>query len=214
MSQNTSHAVMARRHEGKNSLDDFPTQPWAVRALCEHVLIPSLLNGRTLLSKYDVWEPACGRGHMARVLGEYFDEVYGTDIVDYGWYGQNLILDFLSPEADHGPQVNWIITNPPFKKGAEFTLKALRLAGIGVCMLVRGAFTETIDRYRDIYKDTPPTIVAYFSERVPMHRGRLLKKGSTASQYIWLVWIKGWRPMPPIWIPPCRKQLQMEADYE
>ena len=28
MVQNISHAVMAQRHETKDSLDDFPTPPW------------------------------------------------------------------------------------------------------------------------------------------------------------------------------------------
>jgi hypothetical protein len=31
--QNTSHAVMAQRHEAADSPDDFPTPPWATRAL-------------------------------------------------------------------------------------------------------------------------------------------------------------------------------------
>jgi hypothetical protein len=35
--QNTSYAVMAQRIEAQDSLDDFPTPPWA-RALKEHIL--------------------------------------------------------------------------------------------------------------------------------------------------------------------------------
>lgn len=35
MTQNTSHAVMAQRVEAHDSLDDFPTPPWATRALLE-----------------------------------------------------------------------------------------------------------------------------------------------------------------------------------
>jgi hypothetical protein len=35
--QNTSHAVMAQRTEPKDSPDDFPTPPWATRALIEHI---------------------------------------------------------------------------------------------------------------------------------------------------------------------------------
>ena len=38
--QNRSNAVMATRIEGKESLDDFPTPPWATRALIEHVRRP------------------------------------------------------------------------------------------------------------------------------------------------------------------------------
>lgn len=210
--QNITHAVMSQRHEGANSLDPFWTPPWAVRALCEHVLIPGVFAcDRSQLARYDVWEPACGPGHMARALAEYFDEVYASDVFDYGWPGMNAFIDFTdSPVFELS---DFIITNPPFKLASKFVIAALSRARIGVCMLVRGPFTETVGRYNHIFKETPPTIVAYFSERVPMHRNRLLKKGKSATQYIWLVWIKDWAPMPPLWIPPCRKQLEMESDY-
>ncbi len=35
MSQNRSSAVMQQRSEPPDSLDDFPTPPWATRAICE-----------------------------------------------------------------------------------------------------------------------------------------------------------------------------------
>src|SRR5262249_878663 len=76
--QNTSHAVMAQRFEAKDSLDDFPTPPWATRALLEHV-IPN-----KDLARRSVWEPACGEGHMAKVLKESFGRVDASDIFPYG----------------------------------------------------------------------------------------------------------------------------------
>src|SRR3954447_532837 len=36
--QNISYPVMARRFEPMHSADDFPTPPWAARALFEYVL--------------------------------------------------------------------------------------------------------------------------------------------------------------------------------
>lgn len=63
--QNTSHAVMAQRHEAADSADDFPTPPWATRALIEHVIGVEAVRGLTCL------EPACGRGYMARPLCVY-----------------------------------------------------------------------------------------------------------------------------------------------
>ena len=58
---------MAQRVEPKDSADDFPTPPWATRALLEHVLRnPGELATMTCL------ESACGAGHMAKVLKEYF----------------------------------------------------------------------------------------------------------------------------------------------
>jgi hypothetical protein len=39
--QNTSHAVMAQRVEPAHSLDDFPTPPWATRALLRPPFVAS-----------------------------------------------------------------------------------------------------------------------------------------------------------------------------
>jgi hypothetical protein len=78
--QNTSHAVMAQRTEPKNSPDDFPTPPWATRALMEHVF-----DTKEGLSVLSCLEPACGAGHMARVLKEHFGEVRYADAYDYGY---------------------------------------------------------------------------------------------------------------------------------
>jgi hypothetical protein len=45
---------------------------------------------------HSVWEPACGEGHMAKVLKEYFGRLDASDIYPYG-YGE--VLDFLIPQA-------------------------------------------------------------------------------------------------------------------
>lgn len=45
--QNTSHAVMAQRYEAADSPDDFPTPPWATRALIEHVIGVEAVRGPT-----------------------------------------------------------------------------------------------------------------------------------------------------------------------
>ncbi|MCV2866637.1 hypothetical protein, partial [Defluviimonas sp. WL0075] len=61
--QNISHAVMAQRHEPKDSPDDFPTPPWATRALLQHVIRDPNLSRLTCL------EPACGRCPSSEDLG-------------------------------------------------------------------------------------------------------------------------------------------------
>ena len=54
-----------------------------------------------------------------------------------------------------------------------------------------------------------------FTERVPMVKGRLDKKASTATGYSWLVWEKD-KPSAPrlMWVPPCRKSLERANDYD
>jgi hypothetical protein len=203
--QNTSHAVMAQRIEAKDSADDFPTPPWATRALIEHVL-----ENKDSLSKLSCLEPACGAGHMAKVLDEYFGEVFCSDAYDYG-YGE--ICDFLSDSCKEAA-CDWVITNPPFRLAEEFVLRAIKVARRGVAILARTVFLESVGRYNSIYKTSPPTKFAQFVERVPMVKGRLDSRATTATGYAWFVWEKNAPSKPQlIWIPPCRRTLEREGDY-
>lgn len=204
--QNISHAVMSQRAEKLDSPDDFPTPPWATRALLEHVIeLGGYTNHLTCL------EPACGAGHMAKVLKEYFGEVTSSDAFDYG-YGQ--FSDFL--EAQHlAGSFDWVITNPPFRLAEQFIHQAIPIARRGVAMITRTVFLESIGRFDRLFNVTPPSKVAQFTERVPMVKGRLDKKASTATGYAWLVWENGnISPTRLIWIPPCRRGLERDDDYE
>lgn len=205
MAQNRSHAVMAQRQEPHDSLDFFPTPPWATRALCVHVL-PSL---EPALAASVAWEPACGDGAMARPLAEFFGEVVASDIHGYG-YGMR--HDFLGMAVPPPPGIDWIITNPPFRLGEQFSRRALDIAGRGVALLVRTAFLESADRFR-LYSEFPPAMVAQFAERVPMVKGRLDRKASTATAYAWIVWRTGAADTRFMWIPPCRKDLDRDSDW-
>lgn len=227
MSQNTSTAVMVRRVEPHDSLDDFPTPPWATRALLEHLeTSPALWDFR----RYTVWEPACNRGHMARVLHERFGRVHATDVHDYSedkdavderWWppGQSAVCDFLlpwvAPQVIQARGVDWIITNPPFRLAAEFALRALSVAGSGVALFTRTAFLEGGERHRSLFQPRPPDLVLQFCERVVLHKGRLAPKGSTATAYCWIVWIYPFQAKRTefAWIAPCRKRLEREWDY-
>lgn len=210
--QNISTAVMQRRVEAHDSLDDFPTQPWATRALMEHVIIPELgLVGARKLSRQIAWEPACNRGHMAKPLAEYFGTVVGSDIHDYGVNAA--VQDFLFP--GNLVPASWIITNPPFRLAEQFIERSFELATWeGTAVIVRTSFLEGVGRYTNLYSKIPPAIVAQFVERVPMVKGRLTSTGSTATSYCWLVWRKDApRGTRLVWIPPCRRQLERAGDY-
>ena len=220
--QNTSSAVMQQRKEAHDSMEDFPTPPWATRALCEW------LGGRLALEEMDAREPAANRGFMARVLQEYFGAVEAADQHDYG--AGYPVQDYL-----FGPppsKVWWTITNPPFRLAEKFIARALETSLDGVAMLVRTSFLEGQSRYAGLFKKHPPTHVLQFTERVVMHQGKMLdpdvpvrtwskklgewvmRKPSTATSYCWLVWIRNSSgPSRIIWIPPCRKQLTKPGDY-
>jgi hypothetical protein len=147
---------------------------------------------------------------MSAPLAEYFARVTSSDIADYG-YGA--VRDFL----DSGPEetCDWVITNPPFRLAEDFVLKALPMARSGVALLVRTVFIESVGRLQRVFSRFPPSEVAQFAERVPMVRGRLDGKASTATGYAWVVWRK---PLPGttqlVWIPACRRRLEAPGDYD
>jgi len=196
---------MAQRTEGKNSLDDFPTPPWATRALIEHAI-----SAKDTLHSMTCLEPACGRGHMSVTLAEYFHEVTSSDAFDYS-FGQ--VQDFLKTKH-RDDSFDWVITNPPFKLAEEFIIRSMKIARHGVAMLTRTVFIESVGRYERLFKRNPPSVFSQFTERVPMVKGRIDKKASTATGYAWIVWEKDRLGSPQLgWIPPCRKLLEREGDY-
>lgn len=218
--QNRSSAVMQQRSEAHDSLDDFPTPPWATRALCEFLRDgpPSMP-----LDLYSVREPAANRGHMVRVLAEQFRQVEAADVHDYG--AGFAVRDYL---FGHDPeQIDWTITNPPFRLAEQFIERALRTSRHGVAIIVRSAFLEGQDRCQSLFAKHPPAYVLQLSERCGMFKGRLMQLGTkyidrdgqerraaTATAYCWIVWIQGEKDTRLRWIAPCRKRLERASDYE
>jgi hypothetical protein len=204
---NGARAIMGSRTEPTDGLDFFPTPPWATRALIERVF-PHLKRA----TPKTIWEPACGEGHIAEVLEEYGETVFASDVHDYG-YG-DFTSDFLGEPGENWPKPEWIITNPPFGDRAEkFVLRALNRSTVGVAMFFRVQWLDTIGRYERVFKDDPPTLMSFFAERVNLCRGRWDPEGSTATAYMWLVWLHGEKPRAPFWIPPgCRDALSKPDD--
>jgi hypothetical protein len=214
---NGARSVMAGRKEPPDSLDWFPTPPWATRALASCVL-PRL---ETVLWVGDssIWEPAAGEGHMAEVLREYSPRVHASDVFDYGRGYE--VGSFTGQGADlaQGPEnIDWIITNPPFNGSIDFVLHALEVARLGVAMFIRTQwYVEGIERYERIFRDRPPTLFAPFVERVNLCKGRWDPDGTTATAYCWLVWEKisyGMihPPKPTFWIPPGQRKRLSHPD--
>ncbi|MFT0861680.1 hypothetical protein [Ancylobacter sp. G4_0304] len=194
-----ARAIMSSRQEPPDSLDFFPTPPWATRAFVRYVAGPEL--GAIGDPSEVIWEPACGEGHMASVLRESYPYVIASDIHPYG-YGH--VWDFLSWDDDLA--ATWIFTNPPFNVAAAFARKAIAITSRGCALLVRPSWLHTIERY-ELFREHPPHLFAYYVERVPMHRGRWEPEGSTATDYLWVCWVHGADPRAPMWIPPGQRKL-------
>ena len=174
-------SVMASRAEPPDALDFFPTPPWAARAGGE--LIQKLDPG-----PWNCWEPACGQGHMAHGLLDYFEAgVFSSDVYPYGYGSQ---FDFLTPDdRQRYHQFDWIVTNPPFNAAADFVRAAWPRARRGIAMLCRLQWLEGVDRHQLLYEECPLSVLAPFAERVPMAKGKWDPKGSTATAYAWFIWL-------------------------
>ncbi|MEL6959833.1 MAG: hypothetical protein AAGL89_12865 [Pseudomonadota bacterium] len=225
MTANRSAAVMQQRHEAHDSLDDFPTPPWATRALCQ-----KLRAWGEPLHLQHAWEPCCNRGHMAMPLGEEFDRVYASDIHDYGWAGQQAVSDFLIAELNSAPVCDWVVANPPFRLALEFIQRGLEVARRGVAVFVRTSFVEGQDRFARLFQQTPERFFMPFVERAVLWKGVLLdpdvkiqrtikgemvvEKPTTATSYCWLVFERGFSGLGNVWrIEPCRQVLTRPGDY-
>ena len=61
-----------------------------------------------------IWEPACGEGHLSKVLEKHGYEVINTDLV-YRRFGAEQSVDFLKLNRSTDYFEGDIITNPPYK---------------------------------------------------------------------------------------------------
>lgn len=178
-------------------LNYFPTPPWAARAGGE--LIQRLDPG-----PWVCWEPACGAGHMAHGLADYFPGgVASSDIHPHGF---GAVVDFLGAGGDGwfgGEAPEWIVTNPPFDQAAAFVERGLRRARRGVAMLCRRAWYGSAGRFELFHGWRPLSVRAPFFERVPMVLGRWDPGASTATDYDWFIWFRA--ECEPEWISRTRE---------
>ena len=145
------------------------------------------------LEKFDgpILEPACGEGHISKVLirgGGY--SVTSRDIIDRG-YGE--VADFLAID-----NLQWdgdIITNPPYAYAQEFVEKALQIIPEGkkVCMFLKLTFLEGRGR-KHLFRTQPPARVWVSSSRLLCAmNGEFDKISGSATAYAWFVWVKGYQ---------------------
>jgi hypothetical protein len=208
-----STSVMARRAEPRDSLDLFCTPPWGTRALPEELL------GTRNLGR--VWDPCSGLGHMSDVLTEYAGDVHASDVHDYGRGAAIGSFVGEGPDVARGPwRPDWIIANPPFRLGTAFVERALEEVRVGVAMIFRSTWIESGERFR-LLRRYPLSTYGVFAERVPMHKGRWLPGGKSATAYSWFVW-RRLEPDGPYGgeekiklIPPhCRRRYTRPDDVE
>ena len=171
--------------DGERQVDDYyATDPNALEKLLE-------------VEKFskNVWECACGEGHLSKVLLSRGYEVKSSDIVKRSYECE--ILDFLESNISwHGD----IITNPPYKFAQSFVEKALASINVGhkVVMFLKLQFLEGQQR-RKMFEKFPPKYIYVFSKRTNCAKnGKFELYGSNAIAYAWYIWEKGFTGEPVI----------------
>lgn len=165
-------------HPSRAGNEHYPTPPEATRALLD-------------AEKFDgsIWEPACGKGWMARELTDAGYFVVSTDIADYG-FGQGG-LDFLSAPR---PLAKNIITNPPYGRGLadNFLRQALAMieqTGGRMAMLLNLASLCHPLRHES-YVRRPPSLVYALDECICYPNGISNERIRRANnqRYCWAIW--------------------------
>jgi len=159
-----------------------------------------------LISKVDlninIWEVACGGGHLSERLKELGHIVKSTDLVDRGYNDFDGQLDFInSPTEKFSGD---IVTNPPYKLATEFVKKSLDSIEVGnkVCMFLKIQFLEGQRRYDQLFSRGELKHVLVYSKRITTAKNADFKKyKATAMCHAWFVWEKGYKGQPSIdWI--------------
>lgn len=148
----------------------------------------------------NIWECACGGGHLSDVLENHGYKTLKTDIVQRRKDVQ--VLNFLDNNITkyNGD----IITNPPYSLAQEFLEKAISIVedGAKVALFLKIQFLEGKKR-KEMFEKHPPKIVYVFSERQnPLRNGEALdekgKPWSSTMCFAWFVWEKGYKGYPII----------------
>ncbi len=144
-----------------------------------------------------VWDPCCGDGAMAEVVGRQH-VVVASDLVDRGFGTPR--VDFLlegARRADH------MIVNPPFRLADEFALWALQLGVTKLAVLQRLAWLEGMGRHAALWGPRPPARVWVFAARATLWRGddpNPPNRGGVMA-LAWYVWESGHQGAPALgWI--------------
>ena len=172
---------------GRVKNDFYATHPDSTKALLEveDIIYPAL-------------EPACGEGHISKLLGT---NTISTDLIDRGygdWFGDFLRCSY--------PNIETVITNPPFALFQEFLEKALMVANKKVIMF--GKLQALEGQKRATFLEITPlkTVYVFKKRQQPMRNGKEFddktgKKMSSTMAFAWYVWEIGYKGEPTIkWI--------------
>ena len=164
--------------------DYYPTPAWVTRAILPHLV-------SRLVTSTDVLDPCCGDGAILREVGRAVGRgrVLGIEIeIARAEVAASACTDIPSTVdalTFDWPQVDLVLTNPPFSLAMEFVERALvmqrRHSGT-TAMLLRLAFLESQGRAA-FHRANPSDV--YVLPKRPSFTG---DGKSDSSAYAWFVW--------------------------
>ena len=169
--------TLMKLDENREALDFYATDKRAIE---------ELLNREKF--RTTVYEPACGQGHIGKVLKEYGYKVKATDIC-YRGYGEEREVDFFTVKENTLD----IVTNPPYFCADKFIKHALEISKSGTkrAMLFRLAFLEGQKGY-ELFRKYPPKRVYVFSKRLNCAKNAEFEEyKSSAIAFAWFIWEVG-----------------------
>lgn len=173
--------TLIKHSPNREKLDFYATHPSVVEDLLEREKF-----------RNNVYEPACGMGHISEVLKKHGYNVKSSDIEDRGYGDVKDFFKVTNNELD-------IVTNPPYFCALDFIKHAINVSekGIKIAMLFRLGFS----RY-EFFKANPPIKVYVISKRIRCAKnGEFEKYKSSAIAFAWFIWEVGYKGEPILkWI--------------
>lgn len=143
------------------------------------IAVEKLLSNEIFLGK--ILEPCCGSGSISKILIQQGYKVISSDIYDFG-YGK--VKDMFSYKCVKDN----VITNPPFNLIEEFILHFLPLVKYKFAVLCRINFIQSQKRFDTIFKNTPPSRIKVFVNRINFLPNYAVKSGMLVTG--WFIWDK------------------------
>ena len=165
----------------KREKDDYyATEPKAIRLLLEQ---------EHFGKDKEIWECACGQGHLSNEMIKLGYSVYSSDKIDRG-FGH--IEDFLiSSKTNYNGN---IITNPPYKFANDFIIRSLSILEHGnkLALFLPIRYLEGKQRRKTFEKYPPKTVYVSSGRLKCAINGEFENMKGSAVSYAWFIWQKGY----------------------
>lgn len=187
----TTEAILKACEKTCRDLEHFETPVWAAEEILRH----EILTRRVL-------DPNTGSGILAEAARHAGYEVFANDIFDWGYRGDQFLLDFLSDAAIHhlGGIIRngTVFMNPPFSLAVEFVEQAMKMGARKIVVFQRWAWLES-EKRRDFFEKNPPSRSYLCGNRATSWRHDVpeeKRSSGTPTAHGFFVWERGHAPAP------------------